>query len=48
MTYYFKSTYTGQVYKMDFYPQFAGYEPSNEEEYNVWVNEHLNKPLPRV
>lgn len=33
---YIKSVYTGQVYKVDFLPQFGGWELSTEEEYNAY------------
>ena len=33
---YFKSIYTGQVYKLDFVPQYGGYEEVTEKEYNEY------------
>ena len=33
---YFRSTATGQCYKLDFIPQFGGYELITEDEYNEW------------
>ena len=33
---YFKSTYTGQCYRLDFIPKYGGYEPITEEEYFLY------------
>ena len=33
---YFKSVFTGQVYKLDFVPSFGGYVPATEQEYLDW------------
>lgn len=41
---YFKSIYTGQVYKMDFIPQFGGWELSCEAEYIEWCKAHNIEP----
>ena len=41
---YFKSTYTGQVYKLDFIPKGNGWELSTEAEYLKWCKEHGIKP----
>lgn len=30
---YFKSIHTGQIYEMDFIPQYGGWELSTKEEY---------------
>lgn len=39
---YIKSTMTGQVYKVDFIPQFGGYELATEAEYLEYI-ESLSK-----
>lgn len=41
---YFKSVYTGQVYKMGFIPMGNGWELSTEAEYLAWCKEHGIKP----
>jgi hypothetical protein len=34
--YYFKSTYTGQIYRLNFIPQYGGYEETTKEEYEEY------------
>ena len=33
---YFKSTFTGQIYEVDFIPMGVGWELSTKEEYEAW------------
>ena len=37
---YFKSTITGQVYKLSFIPMGEGWEPVHESVYLEWCKEH--------
>ena len=37
---YFRSTMTGQCYKLDFVPKFDGYEPITEQEYLEYCRAH--------
>lgn len=40
---YFKSTYTGQCYKLDFVPKYDGYEVITEQEYiDYWKSMGIN------
>jgi hypothetical protein len=34
---YFKSTFTGQIYEVDFIPKGEGWELSTKEEYETWL-----------
>lgn len=46
---YFKSVYTGQVYRDTEFPTFGGYVPSTEEEFNAYyISKGIDpKTLPR-
>lgn len=44
MTYYFKSIYSGQVYKAPFKPKFGGWEETTEEEYIAYCEKMGMKP----
>ena len=34
--YYFKSTYTGHIYRLSFIPQYGGYKEVTKEEYEEY------------
>ena len=38
---YFRSVYTGQVFEVDFIPQFGGWELATKEEFEEWTKAHL-------
>lgn len=37
---YFRSTFTGQVYKLNFIPMGEGWEPVHEDAYIEWCKSH--------
>lgn len=41
---YFRSTFSGQVYKLDFIPQYDGFELTTEAEYVAWCRAHGIEP----